>query len=87
MNDDDVAWHYYDAFGEQIREGDTVEHRAYTQQAVVSATVDGVATTGSNHQTLENEIDPDYEGVVHGTLIFSRSGSDTLYVDPLPVIS
>ncbi len=52
-----------------------------------SATSDGVATTGSNHQTVQNSIDPDYEGVVHGTLIFSRSGSDVLYVDPLPTVT
>ncbi len=43
--------------------------------------------SANNHQTVENSIDPDYERVVHGTLIFSRSGSDVLYVDPLPVIT
>ncbi len=42
---------------------------------------------GNNHQTLENSIVPDYEGVIHGTLIYSRVGSDTLYTDPLPVIT
>ncbi len=42
---------------------------------------------GNNHQKLSQSIAPDYEGPVRGTLIYSRSGADTLYVDILPVIT
>lgn len=45
------------------------------------------AVNGNNEQTLQNAIAPDYEGVVHGTLIFSSTRSLTLYVDPLPLIT
>ena len=44
-------------------------------------------TGANNAQKLTYTIDPDYEGVVYGSLIYSRSGSDTLYVDPLPTIT
>ncbi len=52
-----------------------------------SATSDGLATTGSNHQKLTQSIAPNYEGVIHGTLIYSRTAAATLYSDPLPVIT
>ena len=45
------------------------------------------AANGNNEQEISNSIAPDYEGVVHGTLVFSSTRSLTLYVDPLPVIT
>ncbi len=46
------------------------------------------ATNGNNEQEILNSIAPDYEGVIHGTLIVSSErGSLTVYVDPLPVVT
>ena len=46
------------------------------------------AVNGNNEQEISNSIAPDYEGVIHGTLILSSErGSLIVYADPLPVVT
>lgn len=47
-------------------------------------------TGGDNHQKLQLTIAPDYEGIAYCRVVFAKafaSDPETLYVDPLPVLS
>ncbi len=91
---DDEVW----LVAKSPSEAGTADYDFYTTQMDLAATPANVtddtgSTWGSganNHQKLEITLSPDYDGIIECWVVFAKnfgSSPETLYVDPLPVLS
>ena len=91
---DDEVW----LVAKSPSEDGTADYDYYTTQMDLLATPSDITddagsswgTGANNHQKLEITLSPDYNGIIECWVVFAKNfgaSPETLYVDPLPVLS